>query len=392
MGFFSRIKNKARAQVAPVMPMAPQPMPRPSVMPRRGGSFLSKIRDQAFDKIESGKIPARSGFLRGQYFGPPQENMGSDFRMPQKRGGLSGLFRKLQEQIKNQQRPQQMPQQNLDFLSRLPPNMMPEVDFSNIPQLPENFKFNPQMGQGGRELNFADYKPQDRQMMQYGGEARPGFVAGGPLSRAALSNIYRKNATARGIPVPGGLTSAARGASPLSDSLRRGTENLIIGGTGAGLAIGLDGTQELREPFSKDNLMFISPEAFGRDLAQLRMDVGSVVNLAKNKASEMGENINEYVSRARSAYDQQMNQDMEDQRMQELDAQQGMQPFSILTGPNMPLTRPGPTSPFGKKIEGMLRSGKEFFTGIPVGESGRTVSDMDREALDDILSDLEKKN
>jgi hypothetical protein len=50
---------------------------------------------------------------------------------------------------------------------------------------------------------------------------RPGFVAGGPLSRAALSNIYRKNATARGIPVPGGLTS---------------------------------GTQELREPFSKDNI------------------------------------------------------------------------------------------------------------------------------------------
>ena len=168
MGFFSNIKNKARAQIAPVMPMAPQPMPRPSVMPRRGGSFLSKIRDQAFDKIESGKIPARSGFLRGQYFGPPQENMSSDFRMPQKRGGLSGLFRKLQEQIKNQQRPQQMPQQNLDFLSRLPPNMMPEVDFSNIPQLPENFQFNPQMGQGGRELNFADYKPQDRQMMAGG--------------------------------------------------------------------------------------------------------------------------------------------------------------------------------------------------------------------------------
>jgi hypothetical protein len=36
---------------------------------------------------------------------------------------------------------------------------------------------------------------------------RPGFVAGGPLSRAALSNIYRKNATARGIPVPGNLRS-----------------------------------------------------------------------------------------------------------------------------------------------------------------------------------------
>jgi hypothetical protein len=191
---------------------------------------------------------------------------------------------------------------------------------------------------------------------------RPGFVAGGPLSRAALSNIYRKNATARGIPVPGGLTSAARGASPLSDSLRRGTENLIMGGTGAGVLLGLDGTQELREPFSKDNISFMSPEAFGKDMAQLRMDVGAVINLAKNKANEIGADINEYVSRAKSAYDQQMNQEMENQRMQELDAQQGMQPFSALLGPDMPLRRPELTE-------------------------GRTTSD-----IDDILSSLEKKN
>jgi hypothetical protein len=62
-----------------------------------------------------------------------------------------------------------LPQQNLDFLNKLPKNMMPKLDFSNLPQ-----------------------------------NMRPGFVAGGPLSRAALSNIYRKNAiSARGIPVPG---------------------------------------------------------------------------------------------------------------------------------------------------------------------------------------------
>ena len=35
MGFFSRIKNKARRQVAPIMPMAPQPLPRVPVMPQR---------------------------------------------------------------------------------------------------------------------------------------------------------------------------------------------------------------------------------------------------------------------------------------------------------------------------------------------------------------------
>jgi hypothetical protein len=53
---------------------------------------------------------------------------------------------------------------------------------------------------------------------------------------------------------------------------------------------------------------------------------------------------------------------MENQRMQELDAQQGMQPFSALLGPDMPLRRPEPTE-------------------------GRTTSD-----IDDILSSLEKKN
>jgi hypothetical protein len=44
-----------------------------------------------------------------------------------------------------------------------------------------------------------------------------------------------------------------------------------------------------REPFSKDNTRsFMSPEAFGKDMAQLRMDVGAVINLAKNKANEDG--------------------------------------------------------------------------------------------------------
>jgi hypothetical protein len=163
-----------------------------------------------------------------------------------------------------------------------------------------------------------------------------------------------------GYQLPGNLQSMY--TSSLPDRLRRGTENLIMGGTGAGVLLGLDGTQELREPFSKDNISFMSPEAFGKDMAQLRMDVGAVINLAKNKASEMGEDINDYVSRAKSAYDQQMNQDMENQRMQELDAQQGMQPFSALLGPDMPLRRPELTE-------------------------GRTTSD-----IDDILSSLEKKN
>jgi hypothetical protein len=329
MGFFSNIKNRARG-----MPMAPQPMqelragqimPNSPQLDRSSSPSRMPAPPARFDRATAPVLnPGNIGGNLGSDFRAPQiEDMRFRGRAPQKKGGLGGLFRKLQEQIKNQQKPQQMPQQNLDFLNKLPKNMMPNLDFSNLPQ-----------------------------------NMRPGFVAGGPLSRAALSNIYRKNATARGIPVPGGLTSAARGASPLSDSLRRGTENLIMGGTGAGVLLGLDGTQELREPFSKDNLGFMSPEAFGKDMAQLRMDVGAVINLAKNKANEIGADINEYVSRAKQSYEQ----EMENKRMQELDAQQGMQPFSALLGPDMPLRRPELTE-------------------------GRTTSD-----IDDILSSLEKKN
>jgi hypothetical protein len=35
MGFFSKLKKKVRGQIAPVMPMAPQPLPRVPVMPQR---------------------------------------------------------------------------------------------------------------------------------------------------------------------------------------------------------------------------------------------------------------------------------------------------------------------------------------------------------------------
>jgi hypothetical protein len=222
-------------------------------------------------------------------------------QMPQKPSGLGGL----------------LPQQNLDFLNKLPKNMMPNLDFSNLPQ-----------------------------------NMRPGYAVGGPLMGRAANlsrQVLNKNRMGRDLPERatsniGDMVMSGRAASPLTDSLRRGTEDFLMGATAGGTlgaaAIGLDGTQTLREPFSKDNVSFMSPEAFGKDMAQLRMDVGAVINLAKNKAVEMGEDINDYVSRARSAYDQQMNQDMENQRMQELDAQQGMQPFSaLLMGPDMPLSR-----------------------------------------------------
>jgi hypothetical protein len=294
MGFFSNIKNRARG-----MPMAPQPMQElraGQIMPNspQVGRSSSPSRMPApparFDRATAPVLnPGNIGGNLGSDFRAPQiEDMRFRGRAPQKQGGLGGLFRKLQEQIKNQQRPQQMPQQNLDFLSRLPQNMMPQVDFSNIPQLPENFKFNPQMGQ-----------------------MTPGYAVGGPLMGRAANlsrQVLNKNRMGRDLPERatsniGDMVMGGRAASPFTDSLRRGTEDFLMGATAGGTlgaaAIGLDGTQTLREPFSKDNTRsFMSPEAFGKDMAQLRMDVGAVINLAKNKANEMGEDINDYVSRA----------------------------------------------------------------------------------------------
>jgi len=97
MGFLSKAFKKVKKQIQPNNMMIGS-LPK---RPKRGGGFLSKIRNKAFDRIESGKIPARSGFLRGQYFGP-RGNMGSDFRMPQKRSGfgfgLGEAIRRLNEQ------------------------------------------------------------------------------------------------------------------------------------------------------------------------------------------------------------------------------------------------------------------------------------------------------
>ena len=139
MGFFSNIKNKARQQVSPVMPMqelrAGEIMPNSPVLDRRPSPRMP-APPARFDRATAPVLnPGNIGGNLGSDFRMPKMgDMRFRGRMPQKRSGLSGLFRKLQEQIKNQQRPQQ----NLDFLSRLPQNMMPQVDFSNLPQMSGN--------------------------------------------------------------------------------------------------------------------------------------------------------------------------------------------------------------------------------------------------------------
>jgi hypothetical protein len=129
MGFFSNIKNRARG-----MPMAPQPMQE-----LRAGQIMpnSPQVDRSSSPSRMPAPPARFDRATAPVLNPGNigGNLGSDFRAPQKPSGLGGL----------------LPQQNLDFLNKLPKNMMPNLDFSNLPQ-----------------------------------NMRPGFVVGGPLMGALL--------------------------------------------------------------------------------------------------------------------------------------------------------------------------------------------------------------
>ena len=363
MGFFSKLRKKVRGQIAPVMP-------------RRGGLL--------------GGMPQTKPLITDMRFRG---------RMPQRFTGLSGLFRRLQEQLRNQQMrapqpiPERMPVSNVPSFNPtiFGQPIRRDMDFSQMPQIsPEDM----------RNLQIPTempVMPEERMapplMNQMQGQPRMMMAVGGPLMGRA-ANISRqvlrdKRGTNKFFPdrfgnvppisdrilgspgrgQPGGLTYGARDLNRI-----RNTENAIMAGGGLGVAGMIDSTNMFSEPASMDNISFMSPEAMGTDLANLRVGIDKVIDLAKNKASEMGADINEYVDRTRSAYDQQM----ENQRMQELDAQQGMQPFSMLMGPDMPLFRPEETDP---RVNRMIESGR-----------GRTVSDMDRESLDDILSDLEKKN
>jgi len=240
MGFLSKAFKKVKKQIQPGNMIARDM--GPGNIPRRGGGFLSKIRNKAFDRIESGKIPARRGFLRGQYFGP-RGNMGSDFRMPQKRGGFGfglgeairrqrggdmgmprmegsiprmpgmiaggtpGFYDRVFKTVNPRkpgmddrlQMPQPIPERmptdpssyynptifgqqmgDMDF-SQMPkispvdmsnlqmPTLPQEISQMDLPQMPEGLP-SMQDVQGGRSLNFADYKPQKRQRMAEGDE------------------------------------------------------------------------------------------------------------------------------------------------------------------------------------------------------------------------------
>ena len=228
-----------------------------------------------------------------------------------------GFFSQLKQGLKNQMASQPTPQPimrlpnkgitslpqenlNLDFLKRLPKNMMPNLDFSNIPQLPQNFKFNP----------------------QFGGMV-PGMWLGGiiPAARGIAGFLGRTKAVPKNLPgtrpipknIPGTRPLPGRGQpgqfmAPANALNRiRNTENAIIGGGIAGGAALTDATQGWTEQAKWMNMMLHSPEQLGKDLAGMRIGLDELQNIASQKAQEIGASVTEYVNRAKKSYQDEMN-------------------------------------------------------------------------------------
>jgi hypothetical protein len=352
MGFFSNIKNKARG-----MPMAPQPMqelragqimPNSPQLDRSSSPSRMPAPPARFDRATAPVLnPGNIGGNLGSDFRAPQiEDMRFRGRAPQKKGGLGGLFRKLQEQIKNQQRPQQMPQQNLDFLSRLPQNMMPQVDFSNLPQMSGNPNI---PAPDGYELR------EDEKGMNY----------------------FREQ------------------LSPEDQA-----QNML--------------PRRLDVPFQDFNLQNMRPGFFdGRDV---NIDDGGMVDFLNSNPEQVLFGIETRIGILQNQLQEaEANRDRESfdmivQEINDADAQR----IEIMNSmnPNPEAFQRLPLDYFDKASRALLRGGvkrrddprskrmREAGRGRTLsnrdreilGETGRTISDMDRGYIDDILSSLEKKN
>jgi hypothetical protein len=233
------------------------------------GNIGGRISESSYSPLELAERKARARVEAGK-----QDLFQKNRKdRSKKQGGLGGL----------------LPQQNLDFLNKLPKNMMPNLDFSNLPQgLPQG---------GGGEFNFADYQPQNRQMMRFGGEMRPGYLNGRDV------NID-----------DGGMV----------DFLNSNPEQVLFG-------------------------------------------IENRIGILQNQLQEAESN------RDRESYDM-IVQEINNADAQRIEIMNSMKP----------------------NVDRMIEAGRGRTLSNRdreiLGETGRTISDMDRGYIDDILSSLEKKN
>jgi hypothetical protein len=326
---------------------------------KRGGGFgnlgeaIRRLQEQGgmgMPRMEGSTdmgMPRMEGRPINQYMGSP--------------GGTPGFYDNMRENMSPGQRLEQRPNFGMEqmpiarrdpsALERIPMGNMPDfsqIDMSqldlsgipqsisqmNLPQMPEGLPSIEEI-QGNRrmpQMRMGEMQP--RVMMAVGGSAITALSAiakkikNMPGSKDIRNkyfdpNVIAKNNLGRGQ--PGSLIASARGAT-INDRLRRGTENAIIGGGGLGVAGVIDATQGLTEPMAMANLSIDSPEQLGKDLAGMRISIEKLIELASQKAQEIGAPITEYVNRAQRSYED----EMEAERMQQIDSQEGLQNVSLL--------------------------------------------------------------
>jgi len=130
-----------------------------------------------------------------------------------------------------------------------------------------------------------------------------------------------KNRNIPGRSQPGSLVASARGAG--ANDLMRDFTTMAVP---VGAIAAADATQGFNEEASMQNMMFNSPEQMGKDLAGMKVGIEKVIQLASQKAQEIGAPITEYVGRAQRSYED----EMEAERMQQIDAEEGLKNVSLL--------------------------------------------------------------
>jgi hypothetical protein len=307
MGFLSKAFRKVKKQI------------QPGQMPRRGGGFgnlgeaIRRMQEQggmprpiarrdpsALERLPMGEAPSFNPTIFGQPI--PQ---GADFS--------------------------NMPDFSQIDMSQLDLSGIPQsISQMNLPQMPEGLPSMEEI-QGNRrmpQMRMGEMQP--RMMMAVGGSAITALSAiakkikNMPGSKDIRNkyfdpNVIAKNNLGRGQ--PGSLIASARGAT-INDRLRRGTELAIP----AGALAAADATQGFSEEAQMQNMMLSSPEQFGKDMARMKIGLDQVIELASQKAREIGAIPGEYVGRAKQSYEQ----EMEAERMQQIDSQEGLQNVSLL--------------------------------------------------------------
>jgi hypothetical protein len=337
MGFFSNIKNRARGMANDL---------GPSNMPTdRQNAFVNPVRPGMIPQL-----PGRVGLPDANGYYPGDDRYGGGFtrgprndsetspgtrpsspppirprtrpsllpRAPKKLGGLSGLGGLL-------------PQQNLDFLSRLPKNMMPNLDFSNLPQMSGNPNI---PAPDGYELR------EDEKGMNY-----------------FLEQLSPEDQAQNMLP------------------------------------------RRLDVPFQDFNLQNMRPGYFdGRDV---NIDDGGMVDFLNSNPEQVLFGIENRIGILQNQLQEaESNRDREsyDMIVQEInnaDAQRIEIMNSMKPNPN---TQDFQQRGFDQVSRALLRGGVKrrdnprMDIRESLNESGRTISNMDRSYIDDILSSLEKKN